>query len=146
MFKYPVHVAGAKDEPIIPHVSERYVPRLVESSEEVRYLGNSFNYCGFFNKALKDCVEGQISKGTTKLYKECKGELEKLHDCYSLREPSELEQGNRFMTENEECAYNRDTFIKCYFRQAEEWEACHSTWLDIYRCRFRKDPSKFNFN
>lgn len=146
MFKYPIHIATPSDEPLLAHPSERFEAHPIPSEEEVRYLGNSYNYCGHFNRALKICVESQITKGTTKLYKECKGALEQLHDCYSLREPTELEPGDRFMTENEECLYDRDTFIKCYFRQAEDWEVCHSSWLDIYRCRFRKNPSKFNFN
>lgn len=146
MFKYPVHIAGPSDEPTIRHISEIYDPPKFPTEDEVRYLGNSYNYCGFFNKTLKDCVEKEIVKGTTKIYKECKVALEQLHDCYSLREPTELEPGDRFMTENEECAYDRDTFLKCYFRQAEDWKVCHSSWLDIYRCRFRKNPTKFNFN
>jgi hypothetical protein len=145
MFKYPAYVAGPSEEPIIPHISQRFQPREVELESEVRYLGNMYNYCGYFNKALVDCVEGEVGKTNKKIFKECKTRLENLHNCYSLREPSEFQYENRFITENEECAYERDTFLKCYFRQATEWTYCHSHWLDIYRCRFRKDPSKFNF-
>lgn len=146
MFQYSSHIAAPSEEPVVPHISQRYEQRDVELEAEVRYLGNMYNYCGYFNKSLTDCVEGQVTKGNTKIFKECKNKLEELHDCYSLREPTELQYENRFMTENEECLYQRDTFLKCYFRQASDWENCHSHWLNIYRCRFRKDPSKFNFN
>ena len=83
MFKYEQHSVGVGEEPILPHITERFKEPLAPIEEEVRYLGNAWNYCGFFHKELKDCVEEGITKSDKFLFKACKQNLENLHHCYT---------------------------------------------------------------
>ncbi|OMJ79853.1 hypothetical protein SteCoe_20053 [Stentor coeruleus] len=146
MFKYNKTFVGVEQEPILSHVSERFRESIVPVEDEIRYLGNAWNYCGYYHKELKNCVEGEVITGNEYIYKECKEKLEDLHNCYSWREPSKMKFDNAFIKETEECLLARDMFLKCYFRQAEPWNVCHDLHTDIYRCKFRKNPSAFNIN
>lgn len=146
MFIYRKNNVGVEQEPILPHISERFRESIVPVEEEVRYLGNAWNYCGFYHSELKKCVEGEVITGNEYIYKQCKEKLENLHNCYLLREPSKLQFDNAFVKETEECLLPRDKFLKCYFRQAAPWEACHDLHTEIYRCKFRKNPSALSFN
>ena len=146
MFKYEPHEMGVGEEPVLAHVNERFRETMVPVEDEIRYLGNAWNYCGYFHKELKDCVEEGVAAGNTKLFAACKNSVENLHHCYSWREPTEFKYDNAFVKETEECLLPRDMFIKCYFRQAAPWQVCQSYWTDIYRCKYRKHPAAFNFN
>lgn len=146
MFQYETHNIGVEEEPIMPHVTKRFKETLIPIEDELRFLGNAWNYCGFFHKELKDCVEEGVAAGNTKLYAACKNHVEDLHNCYSWREPLEFKNEEKFVKETEECLLQRDSFIKCYFRQAAPWETCQPAWTDIYRCKFRKNPAAFNIN
>lgn len=144
MNRYHQEVVGVEQEPIKPHVTERFEKEEVPDEGELRFLGNAWNYCGYFHKELKDCVEEGVKQGDTKLFKKCKDKLEQLHHCYSWREPTDYEYSEAFLKETSKCLFNRDLFLKCYFRQAEPWETCHPTWMKLYSCQYRTDPNTYN--
>lgn len=146
MFKYKINNIRVEQEPILSHINERFKEPVVPVEEEIRYLGNAWNYCGFSHKELKNCVEKEVAKGNEHIYKECKEKLEDLHNCYIFRGPSKDKYDNAFIKETEECLLPRDMFLKCYFRQAAPWETCHHLHTDIYRCKFRKNLSALNVN
>ena len=146
MNSYTQEIVGVESEPKIALTHERYEKSAEPSEEELRYLGNAYNYCGSLIKDLKDCVEDGVQKSDSYLFKKCKRDLENLHHCYNWREPTEFEYNDAFMKETEPCALNRDLYLKCYFRQAAPWEDCHPSFVEIYRCLFRKKPSLFTIH
>lgn len=143
MNKYPLEFIGADQEPVLAHISERERELTEPSEDELRYLGNAWNYCGYFHKDLDDCVREGIRGQDNYLLKKCKNKLESLHHCYSWREPTEYEYQGAYFAETKQCDLYRDTFLKCYFRQVEPWATCHPIWMETYRCLFRKDPDKY---
>jgi hypothetical protein len=146
MFKYQVHNITPEEEPPLPHITQRFQEPLVPVEDELRYLGNAWNYCGYFHKELNDCVQNQIKDENPLIFKACKESVENLHHCYTWREPSDFQYNSAFLNETQDCLLQRDTFIKCYLRQADPWDVCHQTWIDIYRCKYRKNPSTYNIN
>ncbi|CAG9320771.1 unnamed protein product [Blepharisma stoltei] len=144
MNRYSQEQISPEKEPVKPHVAETFTDTLLPTDDEVRYLGNAWNYCGYFHKELKDCVEDGVVKGDQYLFKKCKNKVEELHHCYSWREPTEQDlSANTFTKETQKCLYPRELFLKCYFKQAESWESCHPAWSNLYSCQFRSNPKAY---
>jgi hypothetical protein len=142
MFKYPLHQVDPKLEPDWPHVDEKIEPRPLPTEGEIRYLGNAYNYCSPLIESLQQCMEEGVRSNDEYLYKRCKGRLEDTHHCFSWREPTESSPA--FMEETKPCLVERDMFVKCYFKQAGQWEECELSFNSLYRCLYLKKPSVYN--
>ena len=149
MSEYTETVVPAAQEPVLAPAGERVkeISLLdLPSDDELRYLGNAKQYCNYELGEIKDClINGRLNRDKL-LFKRCKEGLERLHDCYMLREPSDFKYRNAFMEENETCPHARDVFVKCAFQQAASWATCMPTWTELYRCQFRLQPAKLTFN
>lgn len=149
MSEYVATQVPAAQEPVLAPVFERIreVNVLdVPSDDEVRYLGNAMQYCNLELGQLKECLTLGRHHNDKLLFKRCKGQVEKLHDCYMLREPSDFKYRGAFLEENSECVHSRDSFVKCAFQQAESWSTCFPVWTELYRCQFKRQPDKLIFN
>lgn len=149
MTDYQEIVVPPAQEPVLAPITER-VKEIsqhdIPSDDEVRYLGNARQYCHLELWKLEECVTYGKKASEKFMFKRCKKYLEKLHDCYMLREPSDFKYRNAFMEENATCAYDRDCFVKCLFQQADKWGTCVPLWTELYRCQFRLQPDKLTFN
>lgn len=139
-------VISPEYEPDINLPSEIEEDNAIPSEEEIRYLGNAWNYCNFFHKELNDCITQRKEQGEKFLFRACKNSLENLHHCYNWREPTEFKYNKAFQEETKVCLLQRDMFLKCYMVNGEPWHHCGQKWVDLYRCQFRKQPGKFTFN
>lgn len=144
MFKYPIETIQEDLEPDFPHVDEIAAPRRLPSEGEIRYLGNAYNYCGSLINDLKKCVAEGIIDTDPLLYKRCNGRLEAMHQCFSWREPTD--HGPAFIEETKPCVWERDAFVKCFFKQAAPWDECKVPHNSLYRCLYRAKPSVYNIN
>ena len=144
-----VTAVPAAQEPVLAPATERVreVNTMdVPSDDEVRYLGNAKQYCNLELGQLNECLITGRAHSDKFLFKRCKEQVEKLHDCYMLREPSDFKYRGAFLEENSGCAYSRDSFVKCAFQQAESWSTCFPVWTELYRCQFKRQPDKLIFN
>jgi hypothetical protein len=149
MSEYTVTVVPPAQEPVLAPISERVRERSlhdIPSEDELRYLGNMKQYCNLELGDINDCLCSGKAKSDSKLFLRCKSNLERLHDCYMLREPGDHAYRGAFLEETSPCLYSRDSLLKCAFQQAENWSTCQPIWTEVYRCLFRQHPDKFTFN
>mmetsp|Transcript_1132 Transcript_1132/g.2736 ORF Transcript_1132/g.2736 Transcript_1132/m.2736 type:complete len:145 (+) Transcript_1132:512-946(+) len=144
MFKYPIQTIPEALEPEYPHVDEVVVKGPLPSEGEIRYLGNAYNYCNPLIAELTSCVEQGVLENDELLFKRCNSKLEALHHCFSWREPAD--HGPAFAEETKPCLWQRDLFLKCYFKQAAPWQECEIPFNSLYRCLYRAKPSFYNIN
>ena len=118
---------------------------LVPLEAEVRYLANMRMYCKFLMEELQDCQESHANRRDPRIFKQCKYKLEDLHNCFMLREPTDLDFQNKYFKElDPSCGYQRDVFLKCFFQGANHWLKCENFFMEGYRCKHRKNPSQLS--